>query len=185
MGLLREKLLEGRRIAVAGLAPTPVTEALQRLGAQIESLNVEELSTDEDRVGEWARARAPLHGLVYGSGAAFGAGGQTGLDATLERTWVAVREVALGALIEAPSPAKLLLIAPRPDSGPLASAACAALENLSRTLSVEWARYFVTAVLIAPGERSTDQQLAELACFALSEAGEYLSGCRLEVGAVA
>jgi NAD(P)-dependent dehydrogenase (short-subunit alcohol dehydrogenase family) len=148
-------------------------------------LDVEQLSADEDRVGEWARSRAPLHGLLYCSAGRFAPGGRAGLDATLEEAWMVVREVASGALIEAPSPGKLLLIAPAPDAGPLAGAARAGLENLVRTLSVEWARYGVTAVLIAPGQHTADHQLAALACFVLSEAGDYLSGCRLELGALA
>jgi NAD(P)-dependent dehydrogenase (short-subunit alcohol dehydrogenase family) len=46
---------------------------------------------------------------------------------------------------------------------------------------VEWARYGVTAVAIAPGARSTDDDLAELVCFLVSVAGEYFSGCEFEL----
>ena len=52
---------------------------------------------------------------------------------------MATRAVATGALIPAGA-GKCVLIAPRPDRGPFAGAARAALENLARTLSVEWAR---------------------------------------------
>ena len=59
-----------------------------------------------------------------------------------------------------------------------------ALENLARTLSVEWARYGVSTVTIAPGARTTDEELSELVCFLVSHAGEYYSGCMFELGAV-
>ena len=47
----------------------------------------------------------------------------------------------------------MISLAPRPDAGPRAQAARAALENMARTLSIEWARYGVrtTAVLCRVG----------------------------------
>lgn len=148
---------------------------LLQLGAQLEELPLAQLPADEERVGDWARERAPLDALVWGAAP----------DPTLDHAWVAVREVATGALIEGSVASKLLLIAPRPDAGPMAGPARAGLENLVRTLSVEWARYEVTAVLLAPGARTTDQQLTAITCFVVSEAGAYLSGCRLDLGVTA
>jgi NAD(P)-dependent dehydrogenase (short-subunit alcohol dehydrogenase family) len=78
----------------------------------------------------------------------------------------------------------VVLIAPRPDAGPFAAAARAALENLARTLSVEWARHGVGTVAITPGDGATDDELGELVCFLVSPAGEYFSGCVFELGAV-
>jgi citronellol/citronellal dehydrogenase len=101
----------------------------------------------------------------------------------LEQGWASVHEVA-ERLIAGQGPAKVLLIAPRPDAGPLASAAQAALENLARTLSVEWARFAITACAILPGAATTTAQLRELVCFLLSPAGDYFSGCALELAAV-
>jgi NAD(P)-dependent dehydrogenase (short-subunit alcohol dehydrogenase family) len=49
----------------------------------------------------------------------------------------------------------VLLVGPRPDAGAFADAARAALESLARTLSIEWARYGVTAAMIAPGKAAT------------------------------
>lgn len=181
--MLRAKLLEGTRIALAGGADE-VGQALLGLGAELERLSVEELSGEEERVGEWARGRAPLHGLVYSAASSFGSGGDRALLATLDEAWAAVREVAVGALIEGEHPGKLVLIAPRAHAGALAEAAQAGLENLARTLSVEWARYGVTAVTVAPGAASTDAEVANLVGFLVSEAGGYLSGCLLELGAV-
>ncbi|HEY2652250.1 MAG TPA: hypothetical protein VGI50_10040 [Solirubrobacteraceae bacterium] len=183
MDLLRPTLLAERRIVLAGAVTELLGDALRGLGAVVEPLDVERLPAEDERVGEWTRQRAPIDALVYRADGAFGEGGQGGLDAVLEQAWCAVREVAVGALIGRAA-GKLLLIGPRPDAGPLAGAARAGLENLARTLSVEWARHGVTAAMIAPGPSTSDKQLAALACFVVSEGGDYLSGCRLELGAV-
>jgi NAD(P)-dependent dehydrogenase (short-subunit alcohol dehydrogenase family) len=186
MTVLREELLAGRAVALAGGVADAVRDALVGLGARVETVpSGDRLAADEERAGEWARAHAPLNALVYDAASTFLDGGATALAATIEQAWAAVREVANGALIPAGTPGKVLLLGPRPDAGPLAAAARAALENLARTLSVEWARYGLTAAMVAPGQTTTDQQLAELVCFLVSPAGEYLSGCRLELGATA
>jgi NAD(P)-dependent dehydrogenase (short-subunit alcohol dehydrogenase family) len=183
MPLLRANLLEDKRVATAGGLEEDVTRVLTNLGAELEPLRVEELAPEEERVGEWARARVPLHGLIYAASGAFGGGGDAALSATLDEAWAAVREVAVGALIEADQPGRVVLVAPRGDAGALAGAVTAGLENLARTLSVEWARYGVTAVAVAPGPSASAAELATLIAFVLSEAGGYLSGCRLELGA--
>jgi len=59
-----------------------------------------------------------------------------------------------------------------------------ALENLARTLSVEWARHAITVTAIAPGAATSDEEVAGLVAFLLSPAGDYYSGCRFELGAV-
>ena len=186
MSVLREELLADRAVALAGGVPATVRGVLERLGARVEVVDAEEVAgEDEDRVGEWARAKAPIHAVVYDAGPSFDRGGEDALSGSLERGWVAIREVAAGALIPGEGPGKVVMVGPRPDAGPLADAARAGLENLARTLSVEWARHGVTAVMVAPDSRTTDEELAELVCFLVSTAGEYLSGCRLELGAVA
>ena len=78
----------------------------------------------------------------------------------------------------------MVLLAPAAGAGTFAPAAADALENLARTLSVEWARHEITAVMVAPGPGTTVQELATLVAFLVSEAGGYLSGCRIELGAV-
>jgi NAD(P)-dependent dehydrogenase (short-subunit alcohol dehydrogenase family) len=178
---LRADLLKGRRIAIGGDAERALTDALAGLGAELVRVPAEGLGEDEERVGEWAREHGPLDSLVYA--AAFGSGGDRALVEALDRAWAAVREVAVGALIEPERPGKIVLIAPPADAGALAGAAAAGLENLARTLSVEWARYRVSAVMLARGT-ATPQQVATLVAFLVSEAGEYLNGCRLELGAL-
>lgn len=184
MTVLRDQLLAGRAIAL-GEVRDPVRGRLQSLGAQIEVVPAAEaLSAEEELAGEWARARAPLDALVYDCAGEFGTGGEAALQTTLEDAWAAVREVATGALIPAEGPGLVLLIGPPPDAGALSGAARAALENLARTLSVEWARHAVTTVMVAPGRGTTDAELAELVCFLVSEAGAYFSGCRIDLGSV-
>jgi NAD(P)-dependent dehydrogenase (short-subunit alcohol dehydrogenase family) len=176
-------LLQERRVALAGDGwAVPETRArLRALGAEVDELSGDVLA-DEDAAAAWARERASMHAFVFDAGAEFGSGGADALRAAMESAWRAIRAIATGALIETQSPGRLLLVAPRPDAGRHALAARAALENLARTLSVEWARYGITAVTLWPGGATTDAELADLACFLVSPAGGYFSGCRFELG---
>jgi NAD(P)-dependent dehydrogenase (short-subunit alcohol dehydrogenase family) len=99
----------------------------------------------------------------------------------LEQVWTAIRTVLAERAIPEHHVGKLVLIAPAPGAGEFAAAALAALENLARTLSTEWARYGITTSVIAPGDHTDAQQLAELVCFLLSPAGDYFSGCRFSL----
>ena len=177
MTVLREGLLQGRAVALAGGTAPVLARTLGDLGARVEDLDP---ALDEDGARDWATGAAPLQALVYDAGPAFADGGQPGLGDALERAWIATRGVATGALIPAGA-GKVVLIAPRPGGGSFAAAARAALENLARTLSVEWARYGVTVLALAPGARTGDEELAELISYLVSPAGEYFSGCLLEL----
>jgi len=161
MTMLGQGLLDGRGVALAGGVAPAIVGAIAALGARVDA--------------------EPIRALVYDGRPAFGGGGQDSLRDCTELAWVAVHDVATGALIPAGA-GKIVLIAPRPDAGPFAAAARAALENLARTLSVEWARYGVTTAAIAPGSQTGDDELAELVCFLISPAGEYVSGCVFELG---
>jgi NAD(P)-dependent dehydrogenase (short-subunit alcohol dehydrogenase family) len=184
MTVLREQLLAGHAIALGGGVSGRVQSELEGLGARVELVPGGDGLADDELTSEWARARAPLDALVHDAAGAFASGGGAGLVAAMEQCWVAIRAVVTGALIPSERPGKVLLIGPRPDAGAFADAARAGLENLVRTVSVEWARYGITAATISPGRETTDQELAELVCFAVSPAGGYLSGCRLELGSV-
>lgn len=163
---LRPGLLEGRSIALAGELPEEVGALLARLGARLASLD----RKGEDRALEWARSRAPLDALVCASDTL----------ASLDAAWIAVSAVANGALIPAGA-GTIVLLGPRPDAATHADAVRAALENLARTLSVEWARYGITATAIAPGATTAGERLATLVAFLCSVAGGYFSGCRFEL----
>jgi hypothetical protein len=95
------------------------------------------------------------------------------LDA-LDGAWDAIRPVS-AAMIEAGG-GRILLIAP-PPGGAEAEAVRSGLENLARTLSVEWARFQIRPVAILPGSDARSAEVAELACYLASPAGEYYSGC--------
>jgi hypothetical protein len=166
MTVLKSGLLDGRSIALAGVLPADVSRRLSNLGARLVVLE----ETDEDRALEWAREAAPIDALVCGSDTV----------ASIDRSWVAVRALANGALIPA-SGGAIILLAPRLDAAVHAEAVRAALENLARTLSVEWARYGITATAVTPGTNTSDDDLATLIAFLCSEAGAYYSGCRFEL----
>ena len=183
---LRPGLLDDRRLAVAGegSVAAAVSSALRALGAQVHALPAVVLA-DEEGAAAWAGEHAPLHALIVDTSATFATGGPEGLRLALEDTWRATRAVATGALIDTRAGGRLLLIAPAPDAGPHAGSARAGLENLARTLSVEWSRYGITAVAITPGASTADANVAQLVCFLVSPAGGYFSGCRFDLGSVA
>ena len=87
-------------------------------------------------------------------------------------------------LIDAPGGGKLVVLAPAPDAGPHAGAARAALENLARTLSIEWARHAIRTTTIAPGPRTRADDVAALVVYLGSPAGDYFSGCVFSLDAV-
>ena len=89
----------------------------------------------------------------------------------LDAAFIATRAVA-GAWIAAERGGKVVLIAPRDDAPQRA-----ALENLARTLSIEWSRYAITPTAILPGAATTDAEVAQLVAFLASPAGDYYSGC--------
>ena len=167
MTALRPELLAGRTVSLVGDAPA-VKTLLTKLGARVDT----ETSESADAI-------------VYDAAPAFGDGGEAGLREAKARGWTAIREVATAALIPRERGGKVVVIAPRPGAGAFAEAARAALENLARTLSVEWARYRITATAITPGNATTDDQIAELVCFLVSPAGDYFSGCRFSLGVTA
>ena len=100
----------------------------------------------------------------------------------LDGAWLAIRPVATAAMIEHGG-GLIVLLAPRP-GGAAAEAARAGLENLARTLSVEWARFGVRPVAILPGDATSPAEVAELVAFLASPAGAYYSGCAFTLGAV-
>jgi len=180
--LFRSDLLRGRTVVAAGA----VASACRALGASVAALDADPL--DETAVTEAVARLADEHGgldaVVDDAAARFAAtvtGGDADplapLRAAADGAWLVARAAATQAMIDAPQGGKLIFLAPAPDAGPHAGATRAALENLARTLSVEWARHGVRPTALAPGRAGDPQQLAALAAFLVSAAGDYYSGC--------
>jgi len=188
--MFRPGLLDARRVALAGPAgggspareiDRAVLDRLAALGARVDVIDPETLF-DEEATTAWAQQRAPLDALVFLAGEPFGAGGADRLQATLEAAWRAVR----GAQPCLREGGRLVFVAPAAGAArPHGEAARVGLENLARTLSVEWARLGVTAVAIAPGAATAADDVGDLVAYLLSPAGGYFSGCRLSLGEVA
>jgi len=99
----------------------------------------------------------------------------------MERAWELTRAVADSAPLSAGWAGRIIYIAPPPAAGAHAVAARAGLENLARTLSIEWARHGVTTAGIAPGEETSAQEIGALTAYLASPAGAYFSGCLLDL----
>ena len=103
-----------------------------------------------------------------------GLGGRAALDGA----WDAIRAAKLP-----PSPGLIVLLAPPPGDAH-AEAARAGLENMARTLSIEWARLAIRPVAVLPGAATAVGEVAELVAFLASPAGAYYSGCVFDLGNV-
>jgi NAD(P)-dependent dehydrogenase (short-subunit alcohol dehydrogenase family) len=200
---LRAGLLDGCAALVAGapgLGPCgrEALAVLSALGASAVALDLELLGEPEEQeqtiaaaaLDAAAAAGEPRLLIVDGDsllGSATAAreevraGGAVPLSAALQAAWSAVRAVAERSYIAPGGGGRVVLIAPRPGTGEHARAAAAGLENLARTLSIEWARYAITAVALVPGEATTVNELAVICAYLGSPAGEYFSGCALEL----
>lgn len=191
--LLRPGLLAGVSVVLAGSdgwgaggdggLASAIEAALRGLGAEVhpcELLCSGEPEADDARVRDALAAAlgAPdgVQALVVdASRIAAAAGGSDALIAGLEASWRVTRAVAGPAFVEGGG-GRIVYVAP-----PGAEAARAGLENLARTLSIEWARHGVTAVSIAPGERTSASSLAGVVAYLLSPAGAYFSGTELDL----
>lgn len=179
--LLAPGVLGGVHVVLASAgAPSRFGAALaarcEALGAQVELRELDPLG-DEPEPFE-----GPAGVLVWDGAGAFGARDAVdAVRAALDGAWLAIRPVARPAMIDSGTGGKLLLLAP-PPGGAHAAAARAGLENLARTLSVEWARFGVRLVALHPGSATRPGELAELAAFLASRAGDYYSGCRFSLG---
>ena len=169
--ILREGLLAGTQIVVAGAGDlgAAVRERATALGAVV-------ASRDIDPAGEEVAFEGAAGVLVFDGSEI------EGVQAVLDGAWLTVRPVARTAMIDRGG-GLVVLIAPRPGSAE-AEAARAGLENMARTLSVEWARFAVRPVAILPGAATGPGEVAELVAFLASPAGGYYSGCAFTLGSV-
>ncbi len=173
--VLRDGVLDGVAVVAAGSGELggAVRERAAALGARVAELAVDPWGDEPSFEGDadvlvWDASAPPV---------------ADGVRAALDGAWLAIRPVAAAAMIEYGG-GLIVLLAPRPGSA-AAEAARAGLENLARTLSVEWARFGVRPVAILPGDATSPAEVAELVAFLASPAGEYYSGCAFTLGAVA
>ena len=89
----------------------------------------------------------------------------------LDDAWDAIRAHKLP-----PSQGLIVLLSP-PPANAHAEAARAGLENLARTLSIEWARHDIRVVCVH--QNGDPHEAAELTAFLASRAGAYYAGCAL------
>jgi len=108
-------------------------------------------------------------------------GARVALRACLDGAWNVTRAAVNLAFLAGRRGGRIVYLAPRPSEGAHAGAACAGLENLARTLSIEWARHSITAVTIAPGQATTASEVAALTAYLASPAGAYFSGCLMDL----
>jgi hypothetical protein len=139
----------------------------------------------EGDLGVAVRDRAAALGAATGGDPdvlVFDGSSPAGMCEALDAAWDAIRPVAAETMIPRED-GRIVLLAPRPGDA-VAAGTRAGLENLARTLSVEWARFQIRPVAILPGTATSPAEVAELVAFLASPAGEYYSGCAFELGAV-
>jgi NAD(P)-dependent dehydrogenase (short-subunit alcohol dehydrogenase family) len=197
--VLRAGLLEGVPIALAhagaegmavGSTASAVGGACSELGASVHELPLICTGQPEadDAEVDAALAATPAGGagmrmLVVDAAGMF-AGQADGMIATLEASWRVTRAVANAAYIPGEAGRRIVYVVPPTQAGggePHADATRAGLENLARTLSIEWARYGISPVAIAPGPSASVEQIAGVVAYLASPAGDYFSGCQLEL----
>jgi hypothetical protein len=153
--VLRPGVLDGVRVRVAGAGPLG-----EAVGARLAALG--------------ATSDRPADALIVDAAAMFAsAAGVDAVRGALDGAWAAIQPEASGAKL-------IVLLAPPPGDAH-AEAARAGLENLARTLSIEWARLGIRPVAIHPGTATPAGDVAELAAFLASPAGGYYSGCRFDL----
>jgi NAD(P)-dependent dehydrogenase (short-subunit alcohol dehydrogenase family) len=171
---------------------TEVGDACTELGAHVHTCDAD--LADEAIVDEIVTAAvAELGSLdllvvdsadLFTHGQADDTGARAALRNCLDATWNVTRAVVNHAFLAAAASSttgRIVYLAPAPQAGEFAGAACAGLENLARTLSTEWARHGITLVTIAPGDSTNAGEVAALCAYLASPAGAYFSGCLLDL----
>jgi hypothetical protein len=168
--VLRPGVLEGVRFAVApsGDLGAAVAERLTALGAARDDL----AAPPDDRAALPDDLAARVL-VVDGAAAFFAATGVAAVRAALDGAWDVIQPLATAPML-------IVILAPPPGDAHH-EAARAGLENLARTLSIEWARLGIRPVAVHPGAATPAGEVAELAAFLASPAGAYYSGCRFDL----
>ena len=195
--LLREGLLDGVRVLLAAAPGSPdagfaaaVGLLCERLGGEVAVHEPSLSGSPEEREALTEEAVGGILGRLGGASVLIvdGAGiyerepGPVGLEGALQGTWEVTRAVANSAFIRDGAGGRILLLAPRSGGEDVhAAGAAAGFENLARTLSIEWARYGITIVALAPGTETPAAEVAALCAWLSSTAGAYFSGCLLDL----
>ena len=178
---LRDDVLEHVRIVVAGGGT--LAQGCAALGAHVLALDADLL--DEAATAAAAERAGTATMLIVDAGGLLRGGGEgtAALAACVDGSWSALRSLANAAFIPS-GYGRAVIVAPRRSDGEHAGAARAALDNLARTTSIEWARHGVRVVTIQPGDATPDSAVEDLLAHLASPAGDYFSGCSIELGAV-
>ncbi|MEZ5061352.1 MAG: SDR family oxidoreductase [Solirubrobacterales bacterium] len=227
-GIGRETTLELARLGatVVGcgrrLEPLQETvEAVEALGGRAEAVAAD--IRDEEAVGAMVDGLLERHGrldlLVNNAGGQFLApaetisakGFRTVTELNVQGTWNMTQAAATKAFIPQGDGGKVVSITLSPHNGMPgmvhSGAARAAVENMMRTLSVEWSRFGIRLVAVAPGQIDTEvfrtkypkvvvetvpktiplgrlgtpEEIAWLIAYLASPAGDFFSGTTLTI----
>ncbi|HEV3072098.1 MAG TPA: SDR family oxidoreductase [Solirubrobacteraceae bacterium] len=198
--LLRPGLLQGASLLLAA-PPAPLGAAVERafceLGARVSTClpDGEDEAAIDTAVAAALADAGSIDMLVVDGGGLFNHDASTALRACLDSAWNVTRAVVNIAFLPAGRGGRIVYFAPAVDVGEHALAARAGLENLARTLSVEWARHHINVITVAAGgesggrrradgqgrNTSAEDELAALAAYLASPAGAYFSGCLLDL----
>jgi citronellol/citronellal dehydrogenase len=223
-GLGRRAALElaalGARVVVCGRRPEPLEEtAAMADGGRVEAHACD--IREEDQVDALVSAVLERHGqidlLVNNAGGQYltpaeditAKGFRTVIRLNVEGTWLMTHAVATRAMIPDGRGGKIVNVTLSPHHGlpgmAHSSAARAAVENLTRVLSIEWARFGIRLTAVAPGPMATEtlrtkypqpvvdgvagtvplgrlgteEEFAWLVAYLASPAGDYFSGAVL------
>jgi NAD(P)-dependent dehydrogenase (short-subunit alcohol dehydrogenase family) len=172
-----------------GMLGAAVSDACAALGARVSSCRPEAAAqaTLDAAIGAVVGETGGIDLLavdgagLFAQALARGGDGHVALRACMDCAWNATRAVVNGAFLPAAEGGRVVYLAPAADAGEYAPAAGAGLENLARTLSIEWARHGITTVTIAPGAQTPAGEVAALTAYLASPAGAYFSGCLLDL----
>jgi NAD(P)-dependent dehydrogenase (short-subunit alcohol dehydrogenase family) len=182
--LLRPALLQGASLLLAG-PPTPlgtaVAQTFSELGARVSTCLPN--GEDETAIDHTVAQVGVIDMLIVDGAGLFDHGPPAALRACLDSAWNVTRAVINHAFLPAGGGGRVVYLTPTPEAGEHALAARAGLENLARTLSIEWARHHVNVLAIAPGSVTPADEVATLAAYLASPAGAYFSGCLLDLAA--
>jgi citronellol/citronellal dehydrogenase len=220
-GLGREMALElarcGARVVVCGRREQPLLETVSlSSGGLIEAqtCDIREEAEVQELVDRTLRRHGQIDLLVNNAGGQFLApaesitpkGFRTVMRLNVEGTWLMTHAVATKAMIPSGRGGKVFSVTLSPHNGmpgmAHSGAARAAVENLMRTLSVEWARFDIRLLALAAGQFETqtllskypqaiveriahsiplgrmgsEQEFAWLVAYLASPAGDFFSG---------